>query len=92
MLTENIFSLFPLNDWQPYVGLDRRSTNVFLCCGHGATGWSTSGVTANVLADAMFPPVAGIGAPDAERLFLRAMMNPHRFEGAAVVQAFALFL
>ena len=39
----------------------------------------------------MFPPAVGIdAASDREGLFLRAMMDPHRFEGAMVVRAYGL--
>eukprot|EP00035_Acanthoeca_spectabilis_P039318 m.61135 g.61135 ORF g.61135 m.61135 type:complete len:523 (+) comp9543_c0_seq1:118-1686(+) len=58
----------------PYVGKDQFTDNVWLCAGHGATGWTTSTGTAEVLAAQL---VGGIGPqPPAD---LSAALDPNRF-------------
>ena len=88
--TETWYGLRPMTpDNMPYVGRDRRSQNVYLCCGHGATGWTTSAATANVLAQVMFPRERE-GYTEEEE-FLQGMMDPHRFERSPFVRTFRLF-
>jgi D-amino-acid dehydrogenase len=58
----------------PYVGRDRYTENVWLCAGHGATGWTTCTGTAEVLAAQL---VGGPGyTPDPE---LSTALDPNRF-------------
>ena len=41
-------------DMLPYVGSDAKVKNLFISCGHGANGWTTSSGTGRFLTQAGF--------------------------------------
>ena len=63
----------------PYVGEDQGCEGVFLCCGHGATGWTTSPGTAELLADIVFPGSVDESLVD-DSVFLCESLSPARFD------------
>ena len=53
-----------------------RGGDVWVCCGHGSTGWTTATATAEVLAQNVFPPKEGLSREMAE---LTDALRPDRF-------------
>ena len=69
----------------PYVGLVNQASSkskVYVCCGHGATGWTSSTATAEILSKHVFPSLDG---EDKETMELMESMRPDRFENIGVL-------
>ena len=66
-------------------GVSADTPDVYVCCGHGAQGWTSTTATADLLARLLFPPnSASLGSEDdAETEIFEKLANaldPSRFE------------
>ena len=78
----------------PYVGRmaweeGKAAGDVWVCCGHGSTGWTSATATAEVLAQTVFPPKEGATPEMAE---LTEALRPDRFAAAFTGSRFATVL
>ena len=66
-------------DGLPFTGRDRRVANLFVSCGHGSNGWTTSAGTGQLLASLIHRQF-GLG-PELTRdeCEIAALIDPNRF-------------
>ena len=65
-------------DGLPYTGRDKKCSNLFLSCGHGSNGWTTSAGTGRLLS-AIIAQEFGISQLTPEESKIAELLNPNRF-------------